>query len=77
MGIRILKLRFRVAAPPEGCRWCGVSRHDHAQSWVPSRKWHGYETPTAAQIIARKRSWYNQNKSFLMPDTANPDRTRL
>lgn len=59
MGIKILRLRHKTSPMPESCRWCGTPAQDHAQVWVPSRKWHTYDAPTAAQIIARARARRN------------------
>ena len=36
-----------------GCRWCGFLKIDHANRWVPGKKWHEHEEPTDAQRKAR------------------------
>jgi hypothetical protein len=82
MGIKILRQRFRIAATPEGCRWCGADRHNHAARWVPGHKWHLYTDPTKEQIAARFRALRNTNRNFVMPGgpqepTASPTRTQL
>lgn len=59
MGIKILRLRHKTSPMPEGCRWCGTGARIHARQWVPSKKWHTYEAPTAAQITARARARRN------------------
>ena len=85
--MRIINLRFRVAAPPEGCRWCGVRRYDHGSRWVPGHGWHPYVDPTPAQVIARMQALRSVNRAFAMPgnatlyesptEAANRARTRL
>lgn len=83
MGIKIIRQRYRIAAPPEGCRWCGTIQRDHAQAWIPGHKWHGWETPTTKQIQARMHARDNANRTFVMPDssrtaaTANQTRTQV
>lgn len=52
-GIKILKLRHRVAPPPGGCRWCGIPFQQHLLQWIPGRGWHQHTTPTEAQYVAR------------------------
>lgn len=65
MGIKILSQRFTKHSPPwpEGCRWCGIPAREHAQLWVPSRRWHHFSAPTTEQLIARKRAW-NKIKGY-------------
>lgn len=46
-------IRWVKPINPLGCRWCGVTERRHGQSWVPSKKWHGWEHPTTDQIKAR------------------------
>jgi hypothetical protein len=84
VGVKILLLRHRLAAPPEGCRWCGFRSLEHANRWVPSRKWHTFEHPTREQILARTRVLRDKNRGFTMPGNDNPygevasrERTRL
>lgn len=36
-----------------GCKFCGILRREHAMHWHPEAGWHGYHTPTRAQIKAR------------------------
>jgi hypothetical protein len=36
-----------------GCRWCGHLKIDHANRWVPGKKWHTHAEPTDAQRKAR------------------------
>lgn len=78
MGIRILKSRYRVSAPAEGCRWCGHPERRHDQRWVPGAKWHLYVVPTAEQIVARMRAL--RAGKFLLANnepTASPTRTQV
>lgn len=82
MGIRIIRQRFRIAATPEGCRWCGSDRHSHAVRWVPGHKWHMYTEPTTAQIQARAHALRATSRNFVMPGgpaepTASPTRTQI
>lgn len=49
-------VRHETAPTPEGCRWCGTQKRDHAQRWVPGRGWHGWTAPTREQIQARMRA---------------------
>lgn len=46
-------VRHLSTPPPGGCRWCGIPERDHAHRWVPSRRWHRWAQPTAAQCWAR------------------------
>jgi hypothetical protein len=43
---------------PEGCRWCGIPYREHAQNWVKSKGWHGWEAPTKKQVRARIQAKY-------------------
>ena len=77
---KILKLRWRTAPRPEGCRWCGWSQATHTgQLWAASRKWHVYERPTNEQVTARIKARRKLNQAFVMPDSglANGERTQL
>lgn len=56
MGIRILTLRHRTAPPLNGCRWCGFLPLEHANRWVPSKRWHDHEDATDAQRAARQKA---------------------
>lgn len=42
-----------MAAPIDGCRWCGVPAREHAQRWKPPVGWHQWAAPTNALILAR------------------------
>lgn len=67
MGIKLLNLRWKYAPNALGCRWCGTGERIHANRWVPSKKWHTYETPTHAQVQARM--WAARNEAKFLNDT--------
>lgn len=76
---KILKLRWRTAPRPEGCRWCGTPARTHGRQWCAAKKWHVYERPTNEQVTARIRARRKLNQAFVMPDSglANGERTQL
>lgn len=38
---------------PNGCTHCGVEQREHMQRWKLPARWHVWEQPTQAQILAR------------------------
>lgn len=47
------RVRHAVPPQPNSCRWCGIPEREHGQRWTPSKSWHAWEAPTAAQRRAR------------------------
>ncbi|GHE33131.1 hypothetical protein GCM10017673_40080 [Streptosporangium violaceochromogenes] len=52
-----------MTASPNGCRWCGVEAHDHAQRCTDTTDdtgrrvgWHKWAAPTDAQRLERMRT---------------------
>jgi hypothetical protein len=41
---------------PSGCRWCGVTKPDHASRWNVDIGWHQWTQPTQQQIKDRMRA---------------------
>ena len=46
-------IKWRVAPPVNGCRWCEVERGLHCRRWAASARWHTWTAPTDAQRKAR------------------------
>jgi hypothetical protein len=42
-----------MAAPVNGCRWCGIPEPEHMQRWKPPVGWHQWVQPSNALILAR------------------------
>lgn len=67
---RILRVRWIVAAPAQGCRWCGYlySRHWSPMGGTPAElapglceRPHTFTSPTPAQIDARRAARLRHN----------------
>ena len=39
--------------PLDGCRWCGITKHEHFQRWTRTAGWHAWGPLTQKQILAR------------------------
>lgn len=42
-----------MTTTPNGCRWCGLPEHGHANRWKPPAGWHQWTAPTQQQIKDR------------------------
>ncbi|MFG3438365.1 hypothetical protein ACGF0J_14070 [Nonomuraea sp. NPDC047897] len=63
----------RVAAQPNGCRWCGLAQRDHFQRWARSAGWHSWTQPTQQQIKQRmkaRRTLRGQSAPLVITDEA-------
>lgn len=51
-------IRWPDGSPPtpDGCRWCGFTRREHAGRWTNGAHWHFWTPPTRAQRLARMRA---------------------
>ena len=39
--------------PLDGCRWCGITKHEHYRRWSRTIGWHTWTRLTDRQILAR------------------------